>query len=140
MRLGYVAFAAGADGDARPAVAGQRDHDPIVGNDGRGIDQRPHSVARPKLRAGLRVEPLHLVRHAEDQLFVAVDLGDDRGAPGTKPFGVSLLTRLAARLLVFPGLLAGLFVQRDEELSLAGAAPEDDMLAMQDWRGGVAPN
>src|SRR5947209_3960849 len=47
---------------------------------------------------------------------------------------------MAARLLVFPDLVAGLLVQGEQELPWARPAPEDDQVAIKYRRRGVAPD
>ena len=82
----------------------------------RRVDVAVQPLALPQFLAGLRVEALqvaglrlglalHVAGLAEDQLVLAVDLGDERRAPR------------AVRLVVLPDRLAGLLVDREEEVA-----------------------
>jgi hypothetical protein len=63
----------------------------------------------------------------DDQLFLAVDRGDDAGAPGADPvLGFGGLVFGAAGLFGLPDLFAGLDVEAEDEAAGAGADVEVD--------------
>src|SRR5436853_786816 len=121
--LGNVALPARANGQSWTAVAAKH-HDDAVGIDRRGVRQLAGAGARPQFLAGVRIEAFQLIRDGKDQLVVIVHTNDNGSAPGAQPVA-GLVAVGAARLVVFPDLGAGLFVEGSKELAFAGAAPED---------------
>src|SRR5262249_47726298 len=92
----------------------------------------------PKLLARLWIKAFELLGHAEDQLVVVVHADDDGGAPRAAPIaGIGAI--VAARLLVPPDFTAGSLIDRQQELPLAGTAPENSQLAVENRRGSIAP-
>src|SRR5260370_21443532 len=87
----------------------------------------------------MRGKAFALAGETEDQLLMPGKFGDHGRAPGTEPF-LGVVAELPARLIVLPDLVAGFLVQRDQELSFARPAPKDDVIAVQDWRRGIAPD
>ena len=76
--------------------------------------------------------------HGKDKLVLLADAGDERRAPGAEEL-LAGDARVAAGFWGLPDLLAGLLVDREEELPFAGAAPLDAQVAVKDRRGGGAP-
>src|SRR5262245_22321938 len=96
-----------------------------VAVDARGPLDRPQFLARLRVEAG---EP---ARDREDELVLLADAGDDRRTPGAEEL-LAGDARVAARFVHLPHLLAGVLVDREQELALAGAAPQDAQVAVQD--------
>jgi len=71
-------------------------------------------------------------------------LFDNRGSgPRADPhraLSIFPFAEITARLIDAPFFVAGLFVERDEEGSLAGTDVEDAQILVDNGRRGVAPN
>src|SRR5207244_10792725 len=89
--------------------------------------------------AGLRIERLHLLRLTENEFIVIGQFDDDRRGPGAGPV-LAVRTDIAAGLLVLPDRLAVGLVDRQEELPVARAVPEDGEVTVQNGRRRISPN
>src|SRR5262249_27784937 len=127
--FGDVAVAADLDRQGGLAVAGHGDGDAVLrAVQRRRVDVLHEAVTAPEFLAGPRFHAFELEGRAVQELVAAVDLDEDRRAPG------------AGLLVLFPDRFPGLLVDGDQviaALALVGAAPEDAQVAVQHRRGGV---
>src|SRR5438046_2716727 len=96
------------------------------------LNQGPQPFALPQRFASLGVVSLDHAGPTHDEFISAFDTRDDRG---NERGSVSVVL---ARLIGSPDLPPRLLVEGNKESRRAGAAVEDDQIAVQDWRGAVA--
>src|SRR6266566_2851629 len=138
---GHVAGAAQLETN-RGSVSPSRERDAdSAGDEGRSIDQINlffrQSLEEPQAGAGLWIAGDHPREHAAKDLILAPDLDDNGRAPRTDVPFVNVAR--AAGFVVFPEQFAGLQVKRGQKGPRAGTEVQDDLPAMEDRGGAVAP-
>src|SRR5262245_36652883 len=88
-------------------------------------------VDAPQLAAGRRVVGHEPLRSGNDRLFATVVINNERRAKSTAVNAVGVGDGRSRR---FPNRLAGLDIERDDELLISAIAGNDDELAVDDGR------